>query len=96
MAKKEICWKTRTESGGKQEVRVSHFGEQWTFYVRQGRYEQWRVLDSPSLSEWLTLLDAVSRRAIRHLYRPEDEAQLKKIIQKQFPTADLSADAGKY
>lgn len=90
MAKGEIKWTRRSESGEKQEVSVRHFGDQWTFYVRQGRYDQWRILNDPPLPEWLKLFDAVSRRAGRQLCRPEEEAQLKKLILERFPIATFT------
>src|SRR5579883_2227332 len=80
MAKREISWKRRTEDGEKQEVYVRHIGDQWTFFVRTGRNDQWRVLADPPLQYWLILLDAKSRRTERQLFRPEEETQLKKLI----------------
>jgi len=75
MAKREISWKRRTEDGEKQEVYVRHIGDQWTFFVRTGRNDQWRVLADPPLQDWLILLDAISRRTERQLFRLEEETQ---------------------
>ena len=89
MAKREISWKRRTESGERQEMYVRHVAGEWIFYARAGRYEQWRILDDPPLADWMELLDAVSRRTVRQLLRPEEEAYLKKIIRERFPDAAL-------
>ena len=89
MAKKDISWKRRTESGERQEMYVRRLAGQWIFYTRQGRYDQWRILDDPPLADWLELLDAVSRRSLRQLLRPEEVEQLKKIIHLRFPGATL-------
>jgi len=87
MAKKEISWKRRTESGERQEIYVRHVAGRWIFYARRARYEPWSVVDNPPLADWLELLNAVSRRTLRQLLRPEEEAQLKKIIRERFPDA---------
>ncbi len=63
----------------------SMFADKWIFYVQQGRYEQWRVLDNPPLPDWQEMLDAVERRASRHLLRSEDVKQLRKTILQRFP-----------
>ena len=89
MAKKEISWKRRTETGERQEIYVRHIAGRWIFYARHGRYDQWRLMDDPPLADWLELLDAVCRRTVRQLFRPEEKAELKKIILERFPGATL-------
>ena len=92
MAKKEISWKRRTETGERLEMYVRHAGERWIFHARERRLEPWRVVDDPPLVDWLELLDAVCRRVVRHLLRPEEEARLKKMILERFPEAHLPTD----
>jgi hypothetical protein len=89
MPKKEISWKRRTETGERLEVHARQAGDRWIFYAREGRYEQWLVVEDPPLVDWLELLDAVRRRTVRHLFRPEEEARLKNMIRARFPEADL-------
>jgi len=89
MAKKEISWKKRTETGERSEVYVRHAGDRWIFYTRARRAEPWRVVYDPPLADWLELLNAVGRRTGRQLLRPEEEASLKKMILERFPNANL-------
>jgi len=85
MAKAEISWKRRTEAGEKLEVYAQHVGNQWKFFMRDRRYEQWQAVPEPPLEDWLELLDAVQRRISRRLQRPEEEARLKRTINEKFP-----------
>ena len=90
MAKKgEISWKGRTADGERREIYVKHQGDQWLFHERSKRYENWERLENPSLDDWLELLDGVQRRIQRRLFKPEEEARLKKLIRKNFPEADI-------
>jgi hypothetical protein len=90
MAKKEIGWKRRSETGERLEIYVRHAGDRWIFHTRPGRSEQWRVVEDPPLADWLELLDAVGRRTGRQLLRPAEEASLKKLILERFPEANLT------
>jgi hypothetical protein len=89
MAKKEISWKRRTEAGERLEMYVRHVGERWIFHSRGRRAEPWLVVHDPQLEDWLELLDAVRRRTGRHLFRPEEESSIEKMIRERFPNANL-------
>jgi hypothetical protein len=89
MPRAEIIWKRRAPERDTIQVKARHFGDQWKFFVRDARYEQWRPVDAPPLEDWLTLLDAVRRRLGRGFVRPEDIAQLERTIRERFPAAEL-------
>jgi hypothetical protein len=89
MPKAEISWKRRTEDGGRVEVYAQHVGNQWKFYRRERRFDQWQALPKPPLEDWLELLDSVRRRINRRLQRPEEEVRLKKTIHELFPEAEV-------
>jgi hypothetical protein len=90
MAKAEISWKRRMESGERLSVYAQHVGDQWKFFARERRYDQWQAVARPPLEDWLELLDAVRRRINRRLLRPEEEARVKQMILERFPEAELS------
>jgi hypothetical protein len=85
MGKGEISWKGRTEDGLKREIYAKRLGDQWKFYIREKRYDQWEELPEPPLDDWLELLDGVRRRIARRLLRPEEEGRVKKVISERFP-----------
>lgn len=85
MAKAEISWKRKTETGERLEVYAHHVGDRWKFYQREKRYDQWQSVAEPPLEDWLELLDAVRRRISRRLLRPEEEERVKKSIHERFP-----------
>jgi hypothetical protein len=85
MAKAEISWKRRTETGERILVYAQHVGDQWKFYAREKRFDQWQAIPEPPLEDWLELLDAVRRRVNRRLLRPEEEERVKKSILQRFP-----------
>jgi hypothetical protein len=85
MAKAEISWKRTTEDGEKVQVYAQHIGDQWKFFMRGKRYDQWQAVKNPPLEDWLELLDSVQRRISRRLQRPEEELRLKKTIKERFP-----------
>ena len=85
MAKAEISWKRRAETGERIEVYAQHVGDRWKFFQRERRYDQWQTIARPPLEDWLELLDAVRRRINRRLLRPEEEENVKKSIHEQFP-----------
>jgi hypothetical protein len=89
MAKAEISWKRRAETGERVEVYAQHVGDQWKFFARERRFDQWQAVTEPPLEDWLELLDAVRRRINRRLLRPEEEAQVKKSILQRFPEATI-------
>ena len=89
MGRAEISWKKRTEEGEKREVYAKHVGDQWLFYSREKRFDDWEPLTQPPLDDWLELLDGVRRRIGRRLLRPEEEERVIKAILLRFPEADV-------
>jgi hypothetical protein len=89
MGRAEISWKKRTEEGEKREVYAKHVGDQWLFYSREKRFDDWEPLTQPPLDDWLELLDGVRRRIGRRLLRPEEEERVIKAILLRYPEADV-------
>ncbi|MEO5802031.1 MAG: hypothetical protein ABIR24_00755 [Verrucomicrobiota bacterium] len=85
MAKAEISWRRTTEDGEKVQVYAQHIGDQWKFFMRGKRYDQWEAVKNPPLEDWLELLDSAQRRINRRLLRPEEEVRIKKAIKERFP-----------
>lgn len=85
MGKGEISWKGRNAEGIRREVYATHTGRQWTFFVRENRFDLWQPMAEPPLEDWLELLDGVRRRINRRLLRPEEEGRVKKAIVERFP-----------
>ena len=86
-AKAEISWRRRTPEGERIEVYAKHRGDQWLFYHRGGRYDQWQLVEAPPIEDWNELLDAVRRRIARRLVKPEEEARIARTISERFPEA---------
>jgi hypothetical protein len=89
MHKAEISWRRVTEDGIRLQVLGRKFGGEWSFFVREKRYDQWEPLEDPPLEDWLELLDSVRRRVPRRLLQPKDEAHLVRRIRERFPDASL-------
>ena len=89
MAKAEISWRRTTEEGEKVQVYAQHIGDQWKFFMRGKRYDNWEPVKDPPLEDWLELLDSAQRRINRSLLRPEEEARIKKAIKERFPDSNL-------
>jgi hypothetical protein len=89
MAKAEISWKSKSEEGVKREVYVHCVGQEWKFFEREKRYDEWQALKQPLLDDYLELLDAVKRRIARRLLRPEEEQRVKKLIREAYPEAKV-------
>ena len=89
MGRAEISWKKRTEEGEKREIYAKHVGDQWLFYSREKRFDDWEPLAQPPLDDWLELLDGVRRRIGRRLLRPEEEERVIKAILLRYPEADV-------
>lgn len=87
MAKGEISWVRTNEEGEKFQVYAHRVGDQWNFYVRQRRFDQWEAVKQPLLEDWLELLDGVRRRVQRRLVRPEEIQRIEKTIRERFPEA---------
>jgi len=89
MAKAEISWVRTNEEGERLQVYAHHVGDQWNFYARQRRFDQWQLIEEPPLEDWLELLDGVRRRAQRRLVRPEEVQRIEKTIRERFPEAEV-------
>jgi len=89
MPKSEISWVRKDEEGQKIQVYAHRVGDQWNFYVRQRRFDDWQDLEQPPLEDWLELLDSVRRRVQRRLIRPEEVQRIEKTIRERFPEAEL-------
>lgn len=85
MPKVEISWKDRNEDGVRRELNVRKSGDQWQFYIREKRYDQWEYFADPSLDDWLKLLDGIQRRISRRLLKPEEEKRVKRTILARHP-----------
>lgn len=90
----EISWKTRTPEGERREVRVQRTGRRWDFSSRTRRFERWQPVPDPSLEDWERLLDGLERRRVRRLCRPEEIAEVRRLIQAAFPQWTPDAGAG--
>ena len=82
---RDISWTRRNEDGERVEVYVDHVGDQWIFYSRERRHDEWQVMENPPQEDWQELLDAVERRIGRGLIKPIEAERLRKIIQLRFP-----------
>lgn len=89
MAKGEISWKRVDPDGEKYQVYARHSGNEWRFFVRQKRFDNWHPMPHPPLEDWLHLMDGLERRVARRLFKPESLSHLKKIIREKFPDAEL-------
>jgi len=89
MAKAEVSWKRVTEDGQKIQVYAHHVSQQWRFFKRVKRFDEWQRVPEPPLEDWLELLDAVQRLISRRRYQPDDEERLKKTILAKFPDAQI-------
>ena len=89
MGRAEVSWKKKTEEGEKREVYAKHVGNQWVFFSREKRFDDWEPMPQPPLEDWVELLDGVRRRIARRLLRPEVEGQVLKLIRLQYPDAEL-------
>ena len=89
MAKAEISWKSKSEEGVKREVYVHCVGQEWKFFVREKRYDEWQPLEQPLLEDYIELLDGVKRRIARRLLRPEEEQRVRRLIREEYPDAKM-------
>lgn len=89
MAKGEISWTKTNDEGVKFQVYAHRIGNQWTFYSREKRFDDWEEMKQPPLEDWLELLDGVRRRVPRRLVRPEEVQRIEKRIRELFPEADV-------
>lgn len=91
MAKAEISWKRTDDEGEKIQMYAQHVGNQWKFFMRSKRFDNWQPVLEPPLEDWLELYDSVKRRIGRRLQRPEEEVRLRKIIHERFPEAKIES-----
>lgn len=89
MARQEIQWKSRLEDGTRRIVSARREGKRWHFYEREKRYDNWMRLDTPSLEDWLVVLDGVRRRIPRRLLPPYEEQAVITAILKDYPEAEI-------
>ena len=89
MAKAEVSWKRVTEDGQKIQVYAHHVSQQWRFFKRVKRFDEWQRVPEPPLEDWLELLDAVQRLMTRRRYQPDDEERLRRKIRERFPEAEV-------
>ena len=89
MGKAEISWKTKNAEGVKREIYVRCVGQEWKFFVREKRYDEWEPLDQPLLEDYRELLDGVQRRIARRLLRPEEEQRVIRMIRRHYPEAEI-------
>ena len=73
MPRLEITWDAEDADGSPREVSARTEGARWVFRERAGRFDDWRVVASPSLDDWLALLDGVRRRRQRGRATARDE-----------------------
>ncbi len=87
-AKAEIGWTTPGEDGVKRHVYAHRIGKKWSFFERPkraGKEIQWTEMENPPLSDWLELLECITRRAARDLHPPEHVEAVKRLIREKFP-----------
>lgn len=87
-AKAEIGWTTPGEDGERRHVYAQRIGDKWHFFERpkrRGREIEWIPLPKAPLADWLELLDALERGAVRRRYRPEEVVSVRKHIRELFP-----------
>jgi hypothetical protein len=94
MPRAQISWRVVLENGERGEVYAEHIGDQWRFFFREGRRGEWSPYPTPTLDDWLELLDGVRRRIPRRWFKPEEEFRLIKIILDHFPDAPLELPPG--
>ena len=87
MAAVSIEWTRVTEDGVKLRMIAERAGDRWTFRSREKRFDRWEEDASPPPEAWLELLDAVRRRVVRGLLRPEEQERLARRIRELFPDA---------
>jgi hypothetical protein len=80
-----IEWKRRNDEGERHEVMAERVGDEWSFFVREGRFDEWKPLENPPIDEWFELLDGVRRRVGRKLLKPDEEKRLARHIRERFP-----------
>ncbi len=89
MGKGEISWNKTNYEGKKFQAYAHRIGDQWSFFFRHRRFDEWQQMNQPPLEDWLELLDGVRRRAQRRLVRPEEIDRVEKIIRESFPEAEF-------
>ena len=85
MAAASIEWNRIFEDGVKRHVLAERIGDEWTFQMRDKRFDPWLRVAEPPLDDWLELLDGVRRRIGRGLLKHEEEARVVKEIRRLFP-----------
>ncbi|MBM4088637.1 MAG: hypothetical protein FJ276_04300 [Planctomycetes bacterium] len=89
MAKAEVNWRRETAEGTRLQVCAQRVGGVWRFFSRERRFDRWEALEEPPLEDWLELLDAVQRLAMRGRLQPDEEERVGRCIRERFPDAEL-------
>ena len=89
MAKGEISWKGTFEDGRKRQVYAKKIGNDWRFYEREKRFDNWEAIPKPAFEDWMELMDGVDRRVHRRLMQPQDAQSLRQKIKEIFPESNL-------
>jgi hypothetical protein len=89
MPRTEINWRRRSPDGEPVQVRANQIGDQWHFFIRGARYDQWQPHATPPLEDWLALLDGLRRRQGRGAVRAADVTRLERSIRERFPDAEI-------
>ena len=79
----------RDDAGERWDVYAQLVGRDWKFFARQRRYELWQAIETPSIEDWLELLDALRRLSGRRRYTPDDVKRVENTIHERFPGAEF-------
>ena len=89
MAKQGITWTSVGEDGERRQASAERVGTRWIFHVRAKRFDDWVEESSPSLEDWLALLDGVRRRVGRQLMRADEVDSVIRNLRHAFPDAEI-------
>lgn len=94
--KADIGWTTLGPDGIRRHVYAERVGDRWRFFERprrRGPEVRWVAIPEPPLEDWLKLLDALERGAVRRRYMPEDVEAVRKHIRELFPESMAVTDS---
>lgn len=94
--KNEVGWTTPGIDGVKRHVFARKFGGEWAFHERpkrKGKDVQWQKIGTPSLNDWLDLLENLERRAARDLTPPSQIEAVRQRIREKYPEHQFTAAA---
>lgn len=87
-AKTEVGWTTPGPDGVKRHVSAHKFGGVWIFHERpkrKGKDIHWKEIKTPTLNDWLDLLESLERRAARDLTPPDQVDAVRNRIRECYP-----------